>query len=89
MAGYYDRLRDSLVITHEAVINAFAQAQDILNSEGVPPTSYREIYYFEGRIKRHSDDADITSLSQAQQLHYYGQLDQLFKLAYNNLIYTA
>jgi len=85
---YHDTYLPKLIIIHDIlVVNAFQQAQEQLNDLSCDLTAFLEIYYQEGRIRRIWDDSEVQSLSQRERLRLFPQLNGLFKLAVNNLIY--
>jgi len=87
---YHDTYLPKLVSIHDTyVVNAFQQAQEQLNDLSCAPTAFLEIYYEGGRIRRIWDNLEVQSLSQRERLRLFPQLNGLFKLAVNNLIYPV
>ena len=65
---------------NDKLLNAFVDAQVELQNASAPTTYYLELFY-DGKIRRAWDGTQMDSVSGAELLRLYPQLDGLFKKA--------
>ena len=88
---YHGIYKPELVTIHDTyVVNAFDQAGSVMNDTGCDLTAFLEIWYDGGgNVRRIWDDAIVQSLSERERLRLFPQLNGLFKLAVNNILYPV
>lgn len=85
-SNFYTQFYTESTATESQIINAWIDARDELSAQGAPDTWYLEINYTSGKIRRTYDDTEVATLSEAEQLRLYPQLNGLFKKAVFNLL---
>lgn len=86
-ANPYQIAAIDLTAESNLILVAFTDAQAELNSQGAPEAVFLEIGYVGGKIIRNWDNAQVNSLSAAEQFRLYPQLGGLFNLAMRKLLY--
>ena len=73
--------------THLDITNAYTNAENELNGQGVADFNHLDLEFAGGKINRRYDHAQVSTLGDRVMLKYYEQLKGLYKLAVNNKLY--
>lgn len=88
MPSFVNIQYDTLDARHTRVVSFFNDLETTLGNISAPFTSHLELYWDGGKVRRISDDVQISSLSPSDQLKYYNHGLGLMKLAINAKLYA-
>lgn len=88
MPSFVNIQYDTLDARHTRVLAFYPDLEAKLSAIGAPYTVHLELYWDGGKVRRISDDVQISSLPPSDQLKYYNHALGLMKLAINAQLYA-
>lgn len=87
MPSVYGQYQADLAVQRSSIQNDYSDAVSTMFSQGLPPTTYIDIYWDGTTIREVWNNNDILGSSDTIKFKYYDRLRGLFRKATENLYY--